>query len=164
VPDDVGYLTPIHLPTTLFRPILGLVKLVGVSAVAVVLLACACSPVEVDVPKSPVASIRPTQFTPPPPPITDDLPTAAQLTALFAASVDYSIREEDRARLFDGPAANNVRLARAWGAQPDPQHIEFTTVASTGPDSVEAMGVGTFGSMEGYRVLRAIRQSVESSA
>jgi hypothetical protein len=128
------------------------VKLVGVSAVAVVLLACACSPGEVDQSKSPVASIRPTQFTPPPPPITDDLPTAAQLTALFAASVDYSIREEDRARLFDGPAANNVRLARAWGAQPDPQHIEFTTVASTGPDSVEAMGVGTFGSMEGYRV------------
>jgi hypothetical protein len=128
------------------------VKLVGVSAVAVVLLACACSPGEVGQSKSPVASIRPTQFTPPPPPITDDLPTAAQLTALFAASVDYSIREEDRARLFDGPAANNVRLARAWGAQPDPQHIEFTTVASTGPDSVEAMGVGTFGSMEGYRV------------
>jgi hypothetical protein len=128
------------------------VKLVGLSAVAVVLLACACSPGEVGQSKSPVASIRPTQFTPPPPLITDDLPTAAQLTALFAASVDYSIREEDRARLFDGPAANNVRLARAWGAQPDPQHIEFTTVASTGPDSVEAMGVGTFGSMEGYRV------------
>ncbi|MBY4107573.1 hypothetical protein HQO82_08850 [Rhodococcus fascians] len=127
-------------------------KRVGVSAVAVVLLACACSPVEVDVPKSPVASIRPTQFASPPPPITDDVPTAAQLTALFAASVDYSIRQEDRARLFDGPAENNVRLARAWGAQPDPQHIEFTTVASTGPDSVEAMGVGTFRSMDSYPV------------
>ncbi|WP_052060419.1 hypothetical protein [Rhodococcoides fascians] len=127
-------------------------KLVGVSAVAVVFLACACSPVEVDEPKSPVASISPTQFAPPPTPITDDVPTAAQLTALFAASVDYSIREEDRARLFDGPAENNVRLARAWGAQPDPQHIEFTTVASTGPDSVEAMGVGMVRSMEGYPV------------
>ncbi len=54
--------------------------------------------------------------------------------------------------MFDGPAENNVRLARAWGAQPEPQHIEFTTVATTGPDSVEAMGVGMVRSMEGYPV------------
>lgn len=128
------------------------VKLVGVGAVVLVMLTCACSPVEVDEPRLPIALVRPTQFAPPPPPITDELPTAEQLTTLFAASLNYSIREEDRARLFDGPSEGNLSLARAWGAQPDPQHVEFTTVEPTGPDSVDAYGPGHLGDIEPYPV------------
>lgn len=124
----------------------------GASTIGLVMLVCACAPAAVDDPQLPAAAVRSTQFAPPPPPITDAVPTADQLTDLLAASLNYAIREEDRARLFDGPTENNVSLARAWGAQPDPQHIEFTTVESAGRDSVNATGLGHFGNVEPYSV------------
>ncbi|OZD01728.1 hypothetical protein CH275_18115 [Rhodococcus sp. 06-235-1A] len=127
-------------------------KSAGVSVIALVMMVCACAPAEVEEPRLPVASVRSTQFATPPPPITDAVPTAQQLTKLLAASLDYSVREEDRARLFDGPSEHNVSLARAWGAQPDPQHIEFTTVEPTGPDAVNASGQGHFRNSEPYPV------------
>ncbi|WP_032376117.1 hypothetical protein [Rhodococcoides fascians] len=123
-----------------------------VSAIALVMMVCACTPAEVDEPRAPVASVRSTQFSPPPPPVTDTVPTAEQLTELLAASLNYEIREDDRARLFDGPVEHNVSLARAWGAQPDPQHIEFTTVEPAGPDAVHASGQGHLGNIEPYPV------------
>ena len=49
---------------------------------------------------------------------------AAELTALLDTSPNYSVREEDRARLFDGPSERNVSLARAWGEQQDPRPKE----------------------------------------
>lgn len=124
----------------------------GVFTVGLVMLVCACSPAAVDEPRPPTVAVRSTQFAPPPPPITDAVPTAQQLTDLLAASLNYSIREEDRARLFEGPSEFNVSLARAWGAQLDPQHIEFTTVEPAGPNSVNASGQGHQGSIEPYPV------------
>ncbi|QII08056.1 hypothetical protein BH93_24100 [Rhodococcoides fascians A25f] len=125
---------------------------VGVTAIALAMMVCACAPAEVDEPRVPVASVRSTQFSPPPQPVTDTVPTAEQLTELLAASLNYGVREDHRARLFDGPVEHNVSLARAWGAQPDPQHIEFTTVEPAGPDAVNASGQGHFGNMEPYPV------------
>ncbi len=125
---------------------------VGLATITLAAMLCACAPAEVDEPGIPTASIRSTQFAAPPPPVTDAAPTAEQLTTLFAASLDYSVREKDRARLFDGPSENNVALARAWGAQPDPQRIEFTTVEPAGPDTVHASGQGRWRSMEPYSV------------
>lgn len=128
------------------------VRRAGSGAITLVAFGCACAPVEVDEPRLPIASIRSTQFAAPPSPVTDAVPSAEQLTALLAASLNYSVQEEDRARLFDGPSEGNVSLARAWGAQPDPQHIDFTTVAFTGPDTVDASGTGSFRGLEPYSV------------
>lgn len=123
---------------------------VGLGAIILIVFGCACAPV--DEPRLPTASVRSTQFAAPPPPVTDPVPSGEQLTALLAASVNYSVREEDRARLFDGPTERNVSLARAWGAQPDPQHIEFTSVEVTGPDTVDASGKGSFRGLDSYSV------------
>ncbi len=115
-------------------------------------LVCGCGSNEVDEPRLPTASVRSTQFAAPPPPVIDAVPTAEQLTTLLDASLNYSVREEDRARLFDGPSERNVSLARAWGAQPNPQHIEFTTLELVGPDTVHASGQGSLGSLAPYTV------------
>ena len=128
------------------------VRRAGFGAITLVVFDCACTPVVVDEPRLPIASVRSTQFAAPPPPVTDAVPSAEQLTALLAASLNYSVREEDRARLFDGPTERNVSLARAWGAQPNPQHIDFTTVEVTGPDTVDASGRGSFRGLEPYSV------------
>ena len=95
---------------------------------------CACSSADDTESRHPTAVVESTQFAPPPAPITDLVPTAEQLTALYNATVNYSIREEDRARLLDGPSDENLRIARAWGAQPSPQQIQFTTVEPVGPE------------------------------
>lgn len=122
------------------------------ATIALAILTCACTPAEVDEPRRYAASIRSTQFAPPPPQVTDAAPTAEQLTTLLDASLNYSVREGDRARLFDGPSEHNIRLARAWGAQPNPQHIEFTTVEPAGPNAVDASGQGYLGTIEPYPV------------
>ncbi|RRQ29236.1 hypothetical protein DK926_04975 [Rhodococcus sp. Eu-32] len=112
----------------------------------------ACSPTgEIDSPQS-NALVRPTQFAAAPEPVNDPEPTPEQLTVLFRASYDYSIREEDRARLIEGPSDGNLSLAREWGAQHDPQQVEFISAVPVGPDAVEASGQATFLGAEPYPV------------
>ncbi|RZL74648.1 MAG: hypothetical protein EOP32_33195, partial [Rhodococcus sp. (in: high G+C Gram-positive bacteria)] len=93
---------------------------IGASAlVAIATVAGACSP-EGTESRDPTVFVQSTQFAPPPAPITGLVPTAEQLTALYNATTNYSIREEDRARLLDGPTDQTLPIARAWGAQPSP--------------------------------------------
>ena len=120
--------------------------------VAIATAACACSPADDTEARHPTAVVESTQFAPPPAAITNLVPTAEQLTALYNATVNYSIREEDRARLLDGPSDENLRIARAWGAQPSPQQIQFTTVEPVGPGRVNATGQGRIGGLEPYSV------------
>jgi hypothetical protein len=47
----------------------------------------------------------------------DLVPTAEHLTAVYNATTDYSIREEDRALLLDGPSDQTLPIARAWGCE-----------------------------------------------
>jgi hypothetical protein len=124
---------------------------IGASAVvAIGLAACACSLVADTEARDPTVFVHSTQFAPPPAPITDLVPTAEQLTALYNATTNYSIREEDRARLLDGPSDQTLRIARAWGARPTPQYIEFTTVEPVGPDMIDATGQGRVEGVEPY--------------
>ncbi|MGW5153291.1 hypothetical protein [Rhodococcus koreensis] len=95
---------------------------IGASAlVAIATVAGACSPEDTES-RDPTVFVQSTQFAPPPTPITDLVPTAEQLTALYNATTNYSIREEDRALLLDGPSDQTLPIARAWGAQPSPQY------------------------------------------
>ena len=115
---------------------------IGASAlVAIATATCACSPADDTESRDPTVFVQSTQFAPPPAPITDLVPTAEQLTALYNATTNYSIREEDRARLLEGPSGQALPIARAWGAQPSPQYIQFTTVEPVGPDMINATGV-----------------------
>ena len=82
------------------------VRKVAIGASAVVAIAtatCACSPADDTESREPTVFVQSTQFAPPPAPITNLVPTAEQLTALYNATTNYSIREEDRARLLEGP-------------------------------------------------------------
>ncbi|MFE5708007.1 hypothetical protein [Rhodococcus koreensis] len=125
---------------------------IGASAlVAIATVAGACSP-EGTESRDPTAVVQSTQFAPPPAPITDPVPTAEQLTALYNATTNYSIREEDRARLLDGPTDQTLPIARAWGAQPSPQYLQFTAVEPVGPEMVNATGQGHIEGMEPYPV------------
>lgn len=126
---------------------------IGASAlVAIATATCACSPVDDTEARHPTVFVHPTQFAPPPAPITDLVPTAEQLTALYNATTNYSIREEDRARLLDGPSDQTLRVARAWGAQPSPQYIQFTTVEPVSSDMINATGQGRVEGMDPYPV------------
>ncbi|MCX5046707.1 hypothetical protein OG921_26380 [Aldersonia sp. NBC_00410] len=80
------------------------------------------------------------------------MPTSEQLTNLYNATTDYSIREEERARLFDGPSDQNLRLAKTWGAQPAPQYIQFTAAELVGPGMISATGQGHLGGMAPHPV------------
>ncbi|WP_244163767.1 hypothetical protein [Rhodococcus koreensis] len=125
---------------------------IGASAlVAIATVAGACSP-EGTESRDPTAVVQSTQFAPPPAPITDPVPTAEQLTALYNATTNDSIREEDRARLLDGPTDQTLPIARAWGAQPSPQYLQFTAVEPVGPEMVNATGQGHIEGMEPYPV------------
>ncbi|WP_370184201.1 hypothetical protein [Rhodococcus wratislaviensis] len=126
---------------------------IGASAiVAIATVACARSPVDDAGSRDPAVFVHSTQFAPPPAPITDLMPTAEQLTVLYNATTNYSIREEDRARLLEGPSDQTLRMARAWGAQPSPQYIQFTAVELVGPDMVNATGHGRFRGADPYPV------------
>ncbi|AWK75046.1 hypothetical protein CBI38_29330 [Rhodococcus oxybenzonivorans] len=127
---------------------------IGASAlVAIATATCACSPGDDTEPREPAIIVQSTQFAPPPAPITDLVPTAEQLTALYNATTNYSIREEDRARLLEGPSdQTTLRIARAWGAQPSSQYIQFTTVEPVGPDMINTTGQGRVEGMEPYPV------------
>ncbi|TQC41531.1 hypothetical protein EEB14_54200 [Rhodococcus sp. WS4] len=127
---------------------------IGASAfVAIAIAACACSPADDTESRDPTVFVQSTQFAPPPAPITDLVPTAEQLTALYNATTNYSIREEDRARLLEGPSdQTTLRIARAWGALPTPQYIQFTTVEPVGPDMINATGQGRVEGMDPYPV------------
>ncbi|WP_050787606.1 hypothetical protein [Rhodococcus jostii] len=120
-------------------------------AIATASCACACSPEDTES-RHPTVFVQSTQFAPPPAPITDLVPTAEQLTALYNATTNYSIREEDRARLLEGPSDQTLPIARAWGAQPSPQYLQFTAVELVGPEMVNATGQGHIEGMEPYPV------------
>ncbi|WP_368679912.1 hypothetical protein R1X32_00705 (plasmid) [Rhodococcus opacus] len=125
---------------------------IGASAlVAIATVAGACSPEDTES-RDPTVFVQSTQFAPPPAPITDLVPTAEQLTALYNATTNYSIREEDRARLLDGPSDQTLPIARAWGAQPSPQYVQFTAVEPVGPEMVNATGQGHTEGMAPYPV------------
>ncbi|WP_241032114.1 hypothetical protein [Rhodococcus pseudokoreensis] len=114
---------------------------IGTSALAAIAtVACACSPADNAESRDPTVFVQSTQFAPPPAPITDLVPTAEQLTALYNATTNYSIREEDRALLLDGPSDQTLPIARDWGAQPTPQYIQFTAVEPVGPETINATG------------------------
>jgi hypothetical protein len=127
---------------------------IGASAlVAIATATGACSSVDDTASRHPTVFVQSTQFAPPPAPITDLVPTAEQLTALYNATTNYSIREEDRARLLEGPSdQTTLRIARAWGAQPSPQYIQFTAVEPAGPDMINATGQGHLERMAPYPV------------
>jgi hypothetical protein len=126
---------------------------IGASAVVAIATAtCACSSANDAESRGPTVFVQSTQFAPPPAVITDLVPTASQLSALYNATTNYSIREEDRARLLDGPSDQTLPIARAWGAQPSPQNIQFTTVEPVGPDMINATGQGHIGRMAPYPV------------
>ncbi|KAF0957208.1 hypothetical protein [Rhodococcus sp. T7] len=127
---------------------------IGASAlVAIATATCACSPADDTESRDPAVFVQSTQFAPPPAVLTDLVPTAEQLTALYNATTNYSIREEDRARLLEGPSdQTTLRIARAWGAQPSPQYIQFTTVEPVGPDMINATGQGRLDRMAPYPV------------
>lgn len=131
---------PIRLP----RPVhTGSVKrsvLTFGSVIMAASLGCACSSTNTSDSRQSEVVIRSTQFAPAPEPVTDHVPTARQLTVLFNASLDYSIREEGRARLIEGDSDENLPLARAWGAQTDAQRVDFTTVAPVDSITVQASG------------------------
>ncbi|WAM18472.1 hypothetical protein [Rhodococcus sp. JS3073] len=122
------------------------------SVLAIAIAACACSPGDEAESRDPSVFVQSTQFAPPPAPITDPVPTAEQLTALYNATTNYSIREEDRARLLEGPSDQTLPIARAWGAQPSPQYIQFTTVEPVGSDMINATGQGHLERMAPYPV------------
>lgn len=131
---------------------------VGRTAVGAIVLGvfatalCACSSgAQVDE-DHPASGVRTTQFANPPAPILDVEPTADELSILYGASTDYSIREEDRALLIEGDRLQNLALAREWGAQPSPQRIEFTVVELVDPTLLEASGHGRFGTVGPYPV------------
>ncbi|WP_255221570.1 hypothetical protein [Rhodococcus wratislaviensis] len=88
----------------------------GASAVvAIATGVCACSADDDAESRNPTVFVQSTEFAPPPAPITDLVPTAEQLTTLYNATTNYSIREEDRARLLEGPSdQTTLRIARAW--------------------------------------------------
>lgn len=121
-------------------------------ALVAIAAACACSPANDHESSDPTVLVQSTQFAPPPAPITDLIPTAEQLTTLYNATTNYSIREEDRSRLLDGPSDQALQIARSWGALPMPQYIQFTTVQSAGPDRVDASGQGYVDGMAPYPV------------
>ncbi|MGU3586871.1 hypothetical protein ACLBYD_27410 [Rhodococcus sp. C26F] len=126
---------------------------IGVSAlVAIATVAGACSPADDTESRHQTIFVQSTQFAPPPAPITDLVPTTEQLTTLYNATTNYSIREDDRARLLDGPSDQTRPIARAWGAQPSPQYIRFTDVELVGPDMINATGQGHLEGMALYPV------------
>jgi hypothetical protein len=120
--------------------------------VAIATAAGACSSVDDTESRHQTVFVQSTQFAPPPVPVTDLVPTAEQLTAVYNATTNYSIREEDRARLLDGPSDQTLPIARAWGAQPSPQYIQFTVVELVGPDMINATGQGHLERMAPYPV------------
>ena len=131
--------------------------------VAIATVTCACSPADDAESHDPTVFIHSTQFAPPPAPITDLVPTPEQLTALYNATTNYSIREEDRARLLDGPGDLTLPIARAWGAQTTPQYIQFTAAEPVGSEKVNATGQGRVEGMEPYPVgpIRFVRYNNE---
>nr|AIU93466.1 hypothetical protein LRS1606.32 [Rhodococcus sp. NS1] len=120
--------------------------------VAIATVAGACSSADDIESRHQTVFVQSTQFAPAPAPITDLVPTAEQLTALYNATTNYSIREEDRARLLDGPSDQTRPIARAWGAQVSPQYVEFTVVEPVGPDMIKATGQGHLEGMAPYPV------------
>lgn len=126
----------------------------GASAFVAIAAACACSPTEDTEARDPTAYVQSsTQFAPAPASITDLVPTAEQLTVLYNATTDYSIREEDRARFLEGPSdKSTLRLAQTWGALPTPPYFQFTTVESVGADMINATGQGHLAGVEPYPV------------
>lgn len=126
---------------------------IGASAlVAIATAASACSSADDTDTRHQTVFVQSNQFAPPPAPITDPMPSAEQLSALYNATTNYSIREEDRARLLDGPSDRTAPIARAWGAQPSPQYIQFTVVEPVGPDLINATGRGHLEGMVPYPV------------
>ncbi|QSE95811.1 hypothetical protein JWS13_44565 [Rhodococcus pseudokoreensis] len=126
--------------------------IVASALVAITTATCGCSPADDAESRDPTVIIHSTQFATAPTLITDLVPTPEQLTALYNATTNYSIREEDRALLLDGPSGLTLPIARAWGAQPRPQYIQFTALELVGPDKINATGPGRVEGLEPYPV------------
>lgn len=58
-----------------------------------------------------------------------------------------------RALLLDGPSDQTLPIVRAWGAQPTPRYIQFTTVEPVDPDMINPTGQGRVEGMELYPVV-----------
>ena len=54
--------------------------------------------------------------------------------------------------MLEGQRDQNIELARVCGAQPDPQHVEFTTVEIVSADLVLETGEGQFRGVRPYPV------------
>lgn len=81
-------------------------------------------------------AIESTAFAPPPPAVpATAVPTAAQLSALYNAALDYDVRVEDRAKLFE---AGSAELAQAFVQEK--MQMDFSAVHDNGDGSVGATG------------------------
>lgn len=89
-----------------------------------------------------VIEIAPDSYVPAPPPVHGAPPSPADLSALFNAARDFAVRPEDRARLFDGPVEQNIRLVEelAVASLGGSEEYVFTRVTDFDGDTLSAVG------------------------